>query len=48
MEHPYSGFIMQTAIEYNIGYNTARDYFNWYYANGTFYEKLEQLIAVHH
>ena len=38
------GFIRQTAIDYDLDEETVRDYYNWYFASGQFYEKLEDRI----
>lgn len=45
MEHKAAVFIKQTAIDYGLDYTTVKEYYDWYYAKGTFYEMLEQKIA---
>ena len=44
MENNIEGFIRQTAIDYDLDVVTVRDYYNWYFAIGQFYEKLEDKI----
>jgi len=39
-----NSFISNTAKDYDIDYETVERYYNWYFEEGTFYEKLEEFI----
>lgn len=43
--HPSAGFIMQTAKDYDLPYETVERVFDKYEATGRFYDELEKILT---